>query len=175
MIVAFANFSALNFQLVLAFVAASFALALALLGILRKRHNLAMWSFALGMAGLSADAIINGFALAELDLVKLSDWRDIDLAIKVFLTSIWLCFSVVYSRGSAQESFRRWLPVITISVVLPITLMLLFPDNLIQAMARHDSSEPWLKFWPAAKAANLILLMGAVLILMNLERTFRVP
>jgi hypothetical protein len=172
-IVAFANFSALTLQLVLAFLAASFGLALALLGILRKQHNMAMWSFALGMAGLAADAIINGFELAELDLVKLSDWRDIDLAIKVFLTSIWLCFSVVFSRGSARESFRRWLPVIALSVGLPITLMLVFPDNLIQAMAQLDSGEPWLKFLPAAKAVNLILLMGAVLILMNLDRTFR--
>jgi len=172
-IVASANFSALTLQVVLACLAAAFSLALALPGILRKRHNLAMWSFAFGMAGLAADAIVNGFALTESDLVKLSDWRNIDLAIKVFLTSIWLCFSVVYSRGSARESFRRWLPVIAISVVLPITLMVVFPDNLIQAMARLDSSEPWLKFWPGAKAVNLILLIGAVLILMNLERTFR--
>ena len=38
---------------------------------------------------------------------------------------------------------------------------------------RTDSPQLWISFLPAGKIVNVAILVGTVLVLMNLERTFR--
>jgi putative PEP-CTERM system histidine kinase len=158
---------------ILAFVAAGFSLLLVVAGLMRKKRNLAAWCFALGMAGLAADAVLGGMALQTRDVGKLALWQDIRLGIKAALTAAWLCFSVVYSRGDARQSLRRSWLVIFAMLALPLGAMALFPGSLIEALPVTESPEFWLKFRPGAKFVNVSLLIGTVLILTNLERTFR--
>lgn len=155
------------------FVAAGLSLLLAIAGILWKRPNLGSWCFTLGMSGFAADVIISGLAVRENDLTRLEQLRDAGLAVKGGLTAVWLCFSAIYSRGDARESLRRWSPLIILAAILPPTLMLAFPAALVEARTNLETGELWLAFGGAAKAINLIVMIGTVLILMNLERTFR--
>jgi putative PEP-CTERM system histidine kinase len=155
------------------FVAAGASLLLAAAGIFWKRSNLGSWCFALGMVGFATDAVLSGLALRQTDLLKLEQLRDAGLAVKAGLTTVWLCFSAIYSRGDARESLRRWSPLIILAAVLPPALMFALPAALVEVRTNPETGELWVAFGSAAKVINLIILVGTVLVLMNLERTFR--
>jgi len=157
----------------LAFIAAALSAALAVAAVLRNRRSGAVWWFALGMIGLAADSILTGICLSLISLEKLAFWQEWALILKAFLVAIWLGFAVTYSRGDAGESFRRSRALIAIACLLPVAALLGFRGNLIQVLVRPNSTDLWISFSPAGKVVNAAILVGTVLVLMNLERTFR--
>lgn len=157
----------------LAFIAAALSAPLALAAIVRNPRSGAAWWFALGMLGLSLDSVHTGIGLPMTDPQKLARWEEWALILKAFLIPIWLSFAVTYSRGDANESFRRWRFAIAFACVLPVTALLGFRGDLIDVWTREDSPLLWVGFLPLGKVLNVEILIGAVLILMNLERTFR--
>ena len=157
----------------LAFIAAALSVALAVAAVLRNRRSGAVWWFALGMIGLAADSILTGICLSLISLEKLAFWQEWALILKAFLVAIWLGFAVTYSRGDAGESFRRSRTLIAIACLLPVAALLGFRGNLIQVLVRPNSTDLWISLSPAGKVVNAAILVGTVLVLMNLERTFR--
>ena len=157
----------------LAFIAAALSAALAVAAVLRNRRSGAVWWFALGMIGLAADSILTGICLSLISLEKLAFWQEWALILKAFLVAIWLAFAVTYSRGDAGESFRRSRTLIAIACLLPVAALLGFRGNLIEVLVRPNSTDLWISFSPAGKVVNAAILVGTVLVLMNLERTFR--
>jgi putative PEP-CTERM system histidine kinase len=157
----------------LAFIAAVLSSALAVAAIARNHRSGAAWWFALGMLGLSLDSVYTGICLPLTDPQKLARWQEWALILKAFLVAIWLAFAVTYSRGDASQSFRRWRVAIAIACLLPITALLGFRGDLIEVWMRPDEPQLWISFLPAGKIVNVAILVGAVLVLMNLERTFR--
>ena len=165
--------SAVTSESTLAFIAAALSVALAVAAVLRNRRSGAVWWFALGMIGLAADSILTGICLSLISLEKLAFWQEWALILKAFLVAIWLGFAVTYSRGDAGESFRRWRTLIAIACLLPVAALLGFRGNLIQVLVRPNSTDLWISFSTAGKVVNAAILVGTVLVLMNLERTFR--
>jgi putative PEP-CTERM system histidine kinase len=157
----------------LAFIAAVLSAALAVAAVLRNRRSGAVWWFALGMIGLAADSMLIGICLSLTSQEKLAFWQEWALILKAFLIAIWLGFAVTYSRGDAGESFRRWKMLIAIACLLPAVALVGFRGNLIQVLVRPSSSDLWISFSNAGKVVNVVILVGTVLVLMNLERTFR--
>jgi len=157
----------------LAFIAAVLSAALAVAAVWRNRRSGAVWWFAFGMLGLALDSVLAGICLSLINVEKLAFWQEWALILKAFLVAIWLGFAVTYSRGDAGQSFRRWRILIAIACVLPAAALFGFRGNLIQVSVRPDSSDLWISFSTAGKVVNVAILVGTVLILMNLERTFR--
>ena len=157
----------------LAFIAAALSAALAVAALFRNPRSVAVWWFALGMIGLAADSILTGICLSLISLERLAYWQEWALILKAFLVAIWLGFAVTYSRGDAGESFRRWGIVIAIACLLPVAALLGFRGDLSQVLVRLDSTDLWISFSAAGEVVNVAILVGTVLVLMNLERTFR--
>jgi len=157
----------------LAFIAAAFSAVLAVAAIARNRRSGAAWWFALGMLGLGLDSVHIGICLPLTDPQRLGRWQELALILKAFLIAIWLAFAVTYSRGDASESFRRWRIAIAIACLLPVAALLGFRGQLIEVWMRTDAPQLWIGFLPAGKIVNIAILVGTVLVLMNLERTFR--
>ncbi len=157
----------------LAFIAAALSAALAAAAIARNRRSGAAWWFALGMLGLSLDSVHTGICLPMTDPHRLLRWQEWALIMKAFLIAIWLGFAVTYSRGDASESFRRWWVAIAIACLFPLAALLGFRGDLIEVGTRPDAPQLWISFLPAGKIINVAILVGTVLVLMNLERTFR--
>ncbi|PYL04234.1 MAG: hypothetical protein DME32_02280, partial [Verrucomicrobia bacterium] len=157
----------------LAFIAAALSAALAAAAIARNRRSGTAWWFALGMLGLSLDSVHTGICLLLTDPQRLARWQEWALILKAFLVAIWLAFAVTYSRGDASESFRRWRIAIAIACLLPVAALLGFRGDLIEVWMRPDAPQLWISFLPAGKIVNIAILVGTVLVLMNLERTFR--
>jgi putative PEP-CTERM system histidine kinase len=157
----------------LAYIAAVLSAALAVAAVWRNRRSGAVWWFAFGMLGLALDSVLAGICLSLIKVEKLAFWQEWALILKAFLVAIWLGFAVTYSRGDADQSFRRWRVLIAIACVLPAAALFGFRGDLIQVSVRPDSSDLWISFSTAGKVVNVAILVGTVLILMNLERTFR--
>jgi putative PEP-CTERM system histidine kinase len=101
-------------------------------------------------------------------------WQDWRLLAMSFLPGIWLFFSLSYGRGNYLEFLKRWRFVLALTFLAPIGLAVIFREGLIifldPAKTNHHTM---LGLGTSGVILNLLFLLGAVLVLMNLERTFR--
>ncbi|HEX7654946.1 MAG TPA: hypothetical protein VF607_15665, partial [Verrucomicrobiae bacterium] len=144
-----------------------FAMALA---VLWRDHRLtAHLAFGAGIALLAGEAV---FTALSFDSPRIYVWQHARLVCSAFLPGVWLIFSLAYGRGNHREFLQRWrLTIITLLVAGPGLAIIGFPfePKLLQSKSGH-----WLiPLSPAGYYLNLFFLVSLVLILMNLERTFR--
>jgi putative PEP-CTERM system histidine kinase len=159
--------------LLLPFATATFSVVLAFASVLRKKPTPATWCFFAGMLALAADSVITGLSLRAASLEDLVFWLAFGFIVKSIVPAIWLGFSLTYSRGDAGESLRRWrIPLVLIGV-LPVALSLVFREQLFQVVSAGTPEEVRLQAGPVAQGLNVVLLVALVLVLMNVEQTFR--
>jgi putative PEP-CTERM system histidine kinase len=105
---------------------------------------------------------------------KAAFWETLTLITKSFLPGIWLCFSLTYSRGNSREFPVRSRLVVLAAFLVPIGVSLAFREQLAPIFSHNESGGNWwISSHAAAKTLNGLLLIAAVLVLVNLERTFR--
>src|ERR687885_140025 len=110
-------------QSALIFIAAAFSLLLAAASLLRRRDTIAAWCFCFGMVGLAGESLMTAVLLSETDVARLMLWHRYIVAARAFVSAIWLCFSVTYSRGNARSSLKTWSPVIALAALLPVIIL----------------------------------------------------
>ena len=158
----------------LAFSAAFFSGALALAALFFGKRSIARWCFFFGMAVRAAESAMNGMSLEATRTNDVAYWLAGALIVKSLMPGLWLCFSLTYSRGNYQEFLTRWRFVLAASVLIPLALSVGFRDELLQVIENPDSARDWwIRFGAHAKALNVVLLITDVIVLMNLESTFR--
>lgn len=154
-------------------VAGLFTLLLASFSLLR-RPSPARWYFFAGMSLLGADSLVTGLFLGSSEAHDGVGLQTLSFLMKATIPAIWLPFSLTYARGDYRQSVSRWRIPIIVFAVLPTALVLTFRGRLFEVMAVTPTSGVLpLKFGPTGTALNVILLVGLVLILTNLEQTFR--
>lgn len=159
--------------LLLPFAAALFGTVLAVASVLRKRPSPATWFFFSGMLALAADSVITGFSLRVTEIDEVIGWLTTGLIVELLLPALWLGFSVTYSRGDHQESLRRWRPAILGIAAIPIVSVLFTRAPMFHLVAADTAGEVQLVIGEFARLLNVILLVGLMLVLMNIEQTFR--
>ncbi len=93
---------------------------------------------------------------------------------KSFLPVIWLSFSLTYSRGDYRQFLARWKIPLAGFGLLPVGVLLSAPDQLLQVVPLDTPDQALaLQFGVVAKALSGVLIVALVLILTNLEQTFR--
>jgi putative PEP-CTERM system histidine kinase len=134
----------------------------------RENFSIPSLAFAVGM-GLSVAESILGCAslssLGEARRVALEQWR---LIVVTFIPSAWLLFALTYSRGNYHVFLRRWRVVLAAFLIVPCAIAIVFHKQLI-----FTTGDSTLRLGPAGRALNVVLIVGATAVLMNLERTFR--
>src|SRR5438067_726325 len=164
----------MNFDSTLALVAASFSAALALAVIFRQRRSSASVCFAAGMLILTLESVFGVAWREALYPENAAFWKTLTLLARSLLPGVWLCFSLTYSRGAPRQSLARSRFLLVAAFLLPIGVTLAFREQLAAIQPNGEvGGDWWVNFHVAAKILNSLLLLGAVLILMNLERTFR--
>jgi hypothetical protein len=157
----------------LAITAALLSATLACAVVLLKRRSVVGWSFFAGMAILAADSALGGAQSWPSSSAGVAHAESI-LLIKSFLPGIWLLFGVTYSRGNYRYFLSKWKYILAAAFLLPIGLAVGFQGHLVLlASAAGSDGALALHFSRAAVALNVTLLLATVLILMNLEQTFR--
>jgi putative PEP-CTERM system histidine kinase len=91
------------------------------------------------------------------------------------LPCVWLLFSLTYARGNSREFLRRWRYTLGASLALPALLAFACPKRLLfSPLDLNEENVQWVfRLQPAGVALEVLILIGAVVVLMNLERTFR--
>ena len=160
--------------LFLPFVAGLSSLALAMASLVRRKPSPATWCFFAGMAVLGVDSILTGLGLRASGLGDLIYWLTAAFIVKSLVPVIWLCFSLAHSRADSREALTRWRIPLAVSGLLPMALSVVFRDQLFQVVPGGTAGNVWLlQFGAIATALNVVYLVVLVLILMNLEQTFR--
>ena len=158
----------------LAFFSAAFAALLAVAVLWHERRSLAHWSFSAGMAVLAAESLFSGLAANSVLLETVAYWQGYTFLAMAFLPGFWLFFSLTYARGNYREFLARWPLAVAAAFIAPVVLALAFPDEIIIALGKPPGAENlMLRLGFAGTGLHLLLLLSAVLVLMNLERTFR--
>ncbi|MEZ5276868.1 MAG: PEP-CTERM system histidine kinase PrsK [Opitutaceae bacterium] len=159
---------------IIAFAAAGLACLLALSAVIPRGRSLTHWLFAAGMVALAADAFFLGFSLLERDpahAVYLQRWRHLALALA---PALWLAFALTYARGNKLAFLRQWTFGLIALIALPLALFIFNNNGLFTELAMDDDGQlAFLALGWTGYAIHMGVVIGAVLILMHLERTFR--
>lgn len=156
---------------VIAFAAAFFSGALAFVVGWRGRGT-AHRSFAAGMFVFAMESLFNGLSFGESLTEERFFWQQCGLVTMSFLPGAWLFFSLSYGRGNYREFLRRWRFTLAAAFLIPIALAVLFQGRLLVA-ANLVNGRWMLGLGGVGITVDLFFLAGAILVLMNLERTFR--
>lgn len=161
-------------ELVIHSVSATGALLLGVLAVVRKWNAVASWCFLAGMAVLAVDATLGMRVLeASTPEGQASGLRWQWLA-KSLLPGSWLCFSLLYCRGNAREFLWRWIAVLVLVALAPPVVAAGWRSELVLlAPVEGFDNVVLVRFGPPAKLVNTILLVAYILVLGNLEKTFR--
>src|SRR6184192_830676 len=151
-----------------------FSAALAATAARRKQRSLATWCFSAGMLTFALESLFGAMWLASSLPERAAFWGGFTLVTKSLLPGIWLCFSLTYSRGSSREFPVRSRFLVLAALLVPVGVSLLLREQLLPVFPQSPSDETWwIRSHVAAKMLNGFLLVGTVLVLMNLEKTFR--
>jgi putative PEP-CTERM system histidine kinase len=146
---------------------------LALSVVVRRDRTLAQWAFSAGMLVFAAVNGLYGFQLATPDSEKIVLWQNAHWLALALLPGPWLLFSLSYSRGNYREFLKRWSSALAIAFLVP-PLLAIFGWDLTTLSIRQDENHHWLlRLGTPGVVLNVLLLLAVLVVLMNLERTYR--
>jgi putative PEP-CTERM system histidine kinase len=145
----------------LAFAGATVSGALAVMVACRPRRSVAHWTFVSGMLILAAGSAFYGLTLNSGEPEQMMIWQKRAFMAQSFVPGIWMLFSFTYARGNYREFLKRWSVILACAFILPIFLVVWFRREIVVSIAHPEREQA------------LFLLLGSVVVLMNLERTYR--
>jgi len=159
-----------NLFFFLPFAAGVSSLLLAAVSLVRRRPTVAGWLFVAGMATLGLESVFTGLSLRAARTGDVVAWLTPAFVAKSFAPVVWLAFTLTYSRSNYAEFLARWKPVLAVLALFPLTVLVTLA---VQRNAGHATGLWWLRAGPETMAVNIVFLAALLLILVNLEQTFR--
>src|ERR1051325_3186665 len=159
----------------ISFGGAIFCWVLAVVAFWVKRGLLPWLFFGLGMVLLAVEDTLGGFTLEAASLDQAVLWQKLRLMAVALLPGTWLVFSLSYSRGNYREFLKQWRVLLLLAYAVPLIAIAGFSNQLVGEVS-VDAATGTLAFiglGVPGRILNLVLLVASVLILVNLERTFR--
>ena len=153
-------------------IAAAISVTVAVL--IRARQAIADWALAAGMLLLAAENLCSNLSVSASSGASIIRWQEYRLLALALQPGLWLLFSLTYARGNARTFLSKWRPWLILAFLLPVANALLFRAHLATGLTQTDDGQFSIVRlgWPGL-ASNFLLLIGAVLVLTNLERTYR--
>jgi len=153
------------------------AVSAGLLGVcclLFRRRGAADYAFAAGVAVLAAEGILDWLAIRPYALAaEQVRWLRASVGIQALLPFPWLVFSLSYARGNARQFLSKWRILLALALLAPVALVYAGREGLILATV-PAAGGPWaISLGPPALVLEGLELVASVILLMNLERTFR--
>jgi putative PEP-CTERM system histidine kinase len=126
------------------------------------------------MAVLAGEGICSGLTASATSMEEFVRWQQWRLMALSLLPGVWLLFSLSYARGNPRMFVAKWRFALAAAFLLPVGLGVGFRPDLVAAVYQTEGKGHWVLGlgWPGV-ASYFLLLIGSVLVLMNLERTFR--
>ncbi len=160
--------------LLIAVVVSVLAFVVAIWVLWRDPRSVGSQLFAAGVVALALECLWSALGAVNSvssKAVSYQRWAMVSLA---FVPGIWLAFSLVYSRGNYGEFLRRWWAALVVFGLVPLGLVAVAFDSVLQYAEQDLLTGRWhFRLGAAGTALHVLVLVGAVLVLMNLERTLR--
>ena len=139
----------------------------------RGRRSVAVWFFVAGMALLSCESVFCGLMTGAERPEEAGRWENWALLVMSLLPGTWLFFSLSYARGNYREFLGKWREALAAAFLIPILLDICYQGQLVAGRVRFSATDQWLfALTPAGWVLYMISLISAVVILVQLERTF---
>jgi len=147
---------------------------LALSVVAQRKRSLAQWAFSGGMLVFAAVNCFYGFELGSRESKDVLFWHNAEWLALAMLPGPWVLFSLTYARGNYREFLKRWSPVLAFAFLVPLTSSIFSWGLTVREIAHDEAKEHWLlRLSTPGFIINLLLLLTSLLVLMNLERTYR--
>ena len=168
----------MNSATLFAYASALFAGALAFTVAWNERRSVVYLSFIVGMAVLVLETVFNGLSLDVANVATIAEiqkWQTWRLWMMSFLPGTWLFFSLSYGRGNYRQFLRRWQLILLGLFVVPPLIAFTQNDNLFlsNGIGLDDHGHWIVNLGFFGVVLVFLFLAGAILVLMNLEKTFR--
>jgi putative PEP-CTERM system histidine kinase len=159
---------------VLALAAGSFSAGLAAAAACRKQRSLATWCFSAGMLIFALESLFGAIGNDALVPKKAAFWETLSLVAKSFLPGVWLTFSLTYSRANYRDFLARSRWLLIGAFLIPLLSLAALYSPFFGVVSYTSPAHGWgLRLNEPAKILNVLILVSIVLILTNIERTFR--
>lgn len=163
----------MNLAQVIPDVAAVVAALAGAAGLVGRWRSPGRWIFAAAMVLLAAEIWLNARSVRAATPGAAAQWQQWRLLVFALLPATWVLFSLCYSRGNHAEFLRRWGWAVALGLAAPLTLVLVFFDVLVREAAADEAfATHVVGLGEAGRALYLLALVGWVLVLLLLERTF---
>jgi putative PEP-CTERM system histidine kinase len=159
---------------VLALAAGMSTAALAAAAACRKQRSLTTWCFSVGMLTFALESLFGAIANDALLPQKAAFWGTLALVAKSFVPGVWLTFSLTYSRANYRDFLLRWRWLLVGAFLVPLLSLAAIYRPFFYVVEYKPPVDGWgLMLDDPGKILNVLVLVSTVLILMNIERTFR--
>lgn len=130
--------------------------------------------FASGMAALAVMQLGNSLVLLSSSVPAFIFWQRISLIGEVLMPITWLTFGLTFAHADIKQILSRW-RILLIALLFSSLVFLLFigSDVFLYPGSDMNTSIPVLKLGPVGRWFYIYLLLSSVLILAQLENTFR--
>lgn len=164
----------MSLEPLLDFGSAAFAGLLAAGAALRAGRSTDRWAFAMGMLVLAAERIFAGMLARSISPNASYNWQIWRLTAVGLLPGTWLAFSLSYARGNARQFLGKWRYALAAAFALPLVTVCFFRSTLVASTTLVESSHTLIfRLGTAGSLLYLLMLVSSVLVLVNLEHTFR--
>jgi putative PEP-CTERM system histidine kinase len=158
----------------LALAAGMFSAALAAAAACRKQRSVAIWCFSAGMLIFALESLFGAIANDTLLPERAVFWATLSLLAKSLLPGVWLTFSLTYSRANYRDFLVRSRWLLLGVFLIPLLSLAAIYRPFFYIVAYKPPVDGWgLMLDDPAKILNVLVLVSTVLILTNVERTFR--
>ena len=142
--------------------------------LLRRERRLVHWAFAGGMASACAESLLGALSLDATLPDEVLFWQRWAMLALACQPVFWLAFSLCYSRGNYREFLVQWRWILVGAALIPVAAAL-WPNGTLELRLDRAAAEAGrlVVFGPAARTLHTLTIVASVLVLMNLERTFR--
>ncbi len=129
--------------------------------------------FALGMLALGVIEFSAFMIGVSIDPARDLFWGKIAIVGQAFLPGSWLLFSLTFARANVKSTLQRWRSILGGFYLVPLSLLCFLRSPLFLHSLNFDSSTSYLPVGKVGYAFFLFLLLSLIVVLMNLELTFR--
>ncbi|HLH57355.1 MAG TPA: XrtA/PEP-CTERM system histidine kinase PrsK [Verrucomicrobiae bacterium] len=162
----------MTFGFSLALLSSLSAATIAAFAVIKAERSIVRWAFGIGMFVLAVEGLCSGMVADAATPDQVVVWETRAFVCSGFLPAVWLLFSVTYGRGSHTQSLKRWSLFLVLTFLLPVIGCLFFAKNFLVSVTALEGPTV-LRVGPAGFALNMLLVVSWILVLMNLEATFR--
>jgi putative PEP-CTERM system histidine kinase len=164
----------MNLSLWFAYLTASLTAGIAVIALWREPRSFVHRVFAVGMVLFALGAGLTGFAYRAASPEHFIFWQWYQFVIDSLLPAVWLLFSVSFARANYSEQISRWKWILILALVLPLSFITLFSNAFFaEPFVQKEASVLVHRIAWSGYLWHLTGIILALMILMNLERTFR--